>query len=77
MSRTGSLGSSKKYLKSPSGSQSGSSHCSSCSSLSNVGQTKKIDLEADHEINEVEVVYAKVGWVDDLFFGWIKFFLIN
>ncbi|NP_001191637.1 sodium channel alpha-subunit SCAP1 [Aplysia californica] len=53
--------SAKKDLKSPSGSHSnsGSSHCSSCSSLSESAQTKKIDLEADHEINEVEIVYVK------------------
>ncbi|XP_055878721.1 sodium channel protein type 4 subunit alpha B-like isoform X2 [Biomphalaria glabrata] len=58
ISRAGSVYSTKD-LKSPLGSNSGSSHCSSCSSLSDSAQTKKIDLEAEHEINEVEIVYAK------------------
>nr|AKH03687.1 voltage-gated sodium channel alpha subunit LNav14a21+ [Lymnaea stagnalis] len=58
VSRAGSIYSTKD-LKSPLGSHSGSSHCSSCSSLSDSAQTKKIDLEGDHEINEVEIVYAK------------------
>ncbi|XP_059156306.1 sodium channel protein type 4 subunit alpha B-like [Physella acuta] len=56
ISRAGSIYSTKD-LKSPVG--SGSSHCSSCSSLSDSAQTKKIDLEADHEVNEVDIVYAK------------------
>lgn len=60
ISRAGSVYSSKKDQKSSTGSQSGSSHCSSCSSLSDSAQTKKIDLDGEHEINEVEVVYAKV-----------------
>ncbi|BFZ11652.1 hypothetical protein BsWGS_14691 [Bradybaena similaris] len=59
ISRAGSVYSSKKDQKSSTGSQSGSSHCSSCSSLSDSAQTKKIDLDGEHEINEVEVVYAK------------------
>ncbi|RUS74825.1 hypothetical protein EGW08_017415 [Elysia chlorotica] len=68
LSRSGSVYSStKKSIRSRAGSQvsraesagGSSSHCSSCSSLSESGQTKKIDLEGDHEINEVEIVYVK------------------
>ncbi|GFS10974.1 sodium channel protein, partial [Elysia marginata] len=68
LSRSGSVYSStKKSIRSRAGSQASradsaggsSSHCSSCSSLSESGQNKKIDLEGDHEINEVEIVYVK------------------
>ncbi|GFO41332.1 sodium channel protein [Plakobranchus ocellatus] len=68
LSRSGSVYSStKKSVRSRAGSQfsgaesagGSSSHCSSCSSLSESAQTKKIDLERDHEINEVEIVYVK------------------
>ncbi|KAH9495026.1 Sodium channel protein type 2 subunit alpha [Bulinus truncatus] len=58
ISRAGSIYSTKD-LKSPLGSNSSSSHCSSCSSLSDSAQTKKIDLEGDLEITEADIVYAK------------------
>ncbi|CAG5116724.1 unnamed protein product, partial [Candidula unifasciata] len=56
ISRAGSIVSSR-HQKSTTG--SGSSQCSSCSSMTDLAQAKKIDLEAEHEVNEVEVVYAK------------------
>ncbi|BFZ07043.1 hypothetical protein BsWGS_10081 [Bradybaena similaris] len=55
-SRAGSVISSR-HQKSTTG--SGSSQCSSCSSMTDLAQAKKIDLQAEHEVNEVEVIYAK------------------